>query len=410
MTIYIPNDGEEYLLRVILGNTGSCVLKLHLYAKSWETNDCVDVTDQSGALTKSWLVEANKLGDNSTAENGYSAQPIVGGNWNFTTSFEGLTTAEYSAPIIFTFTDNSIPGICGYWIESTTNVNSVVVYGDDAISNNLDGTYYLASTLDANSHNFYSKDGLDSYPRIGLSTYADPPNNTYWALATDSENDFNYYITDVSYPNVPDSINWQAGNLSIVGGIMTSLNSTAIMVEEFANAPITIPSYGATISVTPKVRLFGGTPTPRNPATCDFIECGGTGNSADCGLISAPSGYIWAVDCNSCECVLVVDPNSPQNTRAVFTRSCNFIECGGIGAHADCGLIAAPPGYIWAMDCNSCKCVLVVSPPPAASCNFIECGGTAAYADCGLITPPSGYIWAMDCNSCECIQVVNPNS
>ena len=206
MTIYIPNAGEEYLLRLILGNTGSCVLNIHLYAKSWTTDDCVDVTDQNGGLLQDWFVEANQLGDNSISDNGYAAQTLDGALWNFTTDFDGVTTAEYSTTINFTFTDNSISGVCGYWIESTC----------------------------------------------------------------------------------PDA------------------SSTAIMVEEFTNAPLPIPSYGASISITPRIRLFGGTP---NPASCGFIECGGAGAYADCGLISAPFGYIWAMDCNACQCVMVVDPN-----------------------------------------------------------------------------------------------------
>ena len=320
MTIYIPNAGEEYLLRLILGNTGSCILNVHLYAKSWITDDCVDVTDQNGGLTQAWFVEANQLGDNSLSDNGYAAQPIIGGLWNFSTDFDGVTTAEYSTPINFTFTDNSISGICGYWIESSFTPNSVIVSGDDANTNLLDGTYTLASTLDANNHIFYSKDGLDSYPRIALSINLDSPSNTYWALAESSGSDFDYYITDVAYPNLPVSTNWLAGDLDIVGGIMSEIgpqaSSTAIMVEEFANAPLVIPSYGASISITPKIRLFGGTPTP---ATCHFIECGCTApdpcSYADCGLIPAPDGFIWAMDCNTCECVQVVrptglDPNS----------------------------------------------------------------------------------------------------
>ena len=108
MTIYIPNAGEEYLLRLILGNTGSCVLNIHLYAKSWTTDDCVDVTDQNGGLLQDWFVEANQLGDNSISDNGYAAQTLDGALWNFTTDFDGVTTAEYSTTINFTFTDNYV--------------------------------------------------------------------------------------------------------------------------------------------------------------------------------------------------------------------------------------------------------------------------------------------------------------
>jgi len=99
------------------------------------------------------------------------------------------------------------------------NYSSVILSGDSSgessSSNGLNGTYYLSDSLDMNDHYFYSKDGLDSYPRIGLSNNLFAPGNTYWALAESSENDFNYYITDVAYPNIPVSTNWLAGDLDI---------------------------------------------------------------------------------------------------------------------------------------------------------------------------------------------------
>ena len=42
-------------------------------------------------------------------------------------------------------------------------------------------------------------------------------------------------------------------------------------------------------------------------------------------------------------------------------------------------------------------------------CNFIECGGSLAYADCGLLVVP-GHVSYMDCSICECVTVAVSSS
>ena len=86
---------------------------------------------------------------------------------------------------------------------------------------------------------------------------------------------------------------------------------------------------------------------------------------------------------------------SATSNQAILTVSCGFIECGGSGAYADCGLLAEP-GFFYEMDCGNCKCV-------KQTCPFTECGGSMASADCGLIAE-LGYSYEMDCGNCECVK------
>jgi hypothetical protein len=47
---------------------------------------------------------------------------------------------------------------------------------------------------------------------------------------------------------------------------------------------------------------------------------------------------------------------------------------------------------------------VAVSSSSSQSCQFIECGGSMAYADCGLLPTP-GYLSYLDCDICECVSV-----
>lgn len=133
---------------------------------------------------------------------------------------------------IFPIDNNSecnIPFEVDSSIRSGFTPNSVVVYGQDAATNGFDGTYYLSQSLDSNNNIFYSKDGTDSYPRIGLPKYVPSPATVYWAFAQgpNAGEDFYYYITDVSYPDIPASTNWLSGDLSIDEGIFTKIGSSS---------------------------------------------------------------------------------------------------------------------------------------------------------------------------------------
>ena len=112
-------------------------------------------------------------------------------------------------------------------IRSGFAPNSVIVSGDDAETNGLDGIYYLSQSVDSNNNIFYSKDGANSYPRIALSNNVGAPANTYWALAESSNSDFDYYLTDVVYPDIPASDNWLAGDLDITGGVISKIGSSS---------------------------------------------------------------------------------------------------------------------------------------------------------------------------------------
>lgn len=106
-----------------------------------------------------------------------------------------------------------------------TNTLAVMVAGDQATIDGINGIYYLSQNRDSNNHYFYSKDGLDSYPRIALSKNLSAPNNTYWALAEGPSSDFAYYITNVAYPNSPISSTWLSGDSNNDFGIVSYLAS-----------------------------------------------------------------------------------------------------------------------------------------------------------------------------------------
>jgi hypothetical protein len=133
-----------------------------------------------------------------------------------------------------------------------TNTSAVMLAGDQAIRDGINGIYYLSQTRDSNNHYFYSKDGLDSYPRIGLSRNLGAPLNTYWSLAKNISTDSAYYITNVAYPNSPISSTWLSGDSDNDLGIVTYLASArwsnlviflpiknkALLAKQDAPAPI----------------------------------------------------------------------------------------------------------------------------------------------------------------------------
>jgi len=112
MTLSIPNLGEIRLLKLILGNTKPTSLILHLYSnniylgnKSFTTND---------------FLKGDQISDDLKVGNGYSPIALNGDNWTVRTS-GGYTVAEYNSPVTFTFTNNAVKKIYGYFITASSD-------------------------------------------------------------------------------------------------------------------------------------------------------------------------------------------------------------------------------------------------------------------------------------------------
>jgi hypothetical protein len=113
MTLIIPDQGERHLLKVILGNTRPTTLKLNLFSNN--------INLSSNSFILSDFLQAYDVADDLVVVNGYQPFELSGSNWTVTTESDGSTVAEYNSAVAFTFTNDSVKNIYGYFISTTSS-------------------------------------------------------------------------------------------------------------------------------------------------------------------------------------------------------------------------------------------------------------------------------------------------
>ena len=104
---------------------------------------------------------------------------------------------------------------------------TITVGGSDSVGRKVNGKYYLSNIKDSNNKNFWSQDGLNSYPRIFASLTG---NNYLWHMASGepvlggtASNFAVAYAPDLTYPEFPVARVWSAYGSNFIGnGINTS--------------------------------------------------------------------------------------------------------------------------------------------------------------------------------------------
>ncbi len=130
MTLSIPNLGETHLLKLALGKSRATNLVLHLYSNN------VFLANKS-VTTKDFL-KGNQISSDLFTENGYSSVVLNSANWNVST-IGGFSVAQYNFPIIFTFLNNNVKKIYGYFITASSEPEFEysdwvsVPYSDDVV-------------------------------------------------------------------------------------------------------------------------------------------------------------------------------------------------------------------------------------------------------------------------------------
>ena len=110
MTFSIPNNGEERLLKLIVGNTKHQKLYVHLYSNNVNLSNDFNSND---------FLLGNEVSSGNFVSNGYVSVELNGSDWVFS-NVGGLTRAEHPA-IYFTFTNNLISTIYGYFITISSD-------------------------------------------------------------------------------------------------------------------------------------------------------------------------------------------------------------------------------------------------------------------------------------------------
>jgi len=195
----------------------------------------------------------------------------------FTLSEESPYTATIDKPIVAfiasSTTEQIMVQITKYWpmkmlvlTSKLMNGSDIIVSGSQAVQDGINGIYYLSTTTDSNGNDFYSKDGKNSYPRIGLTTLVAYPYTTYWAFqkSTVGGEDFLYYIMNPAYPDPPISNTWLDGDYTNTLGIISSStplprvfyqNNTVVKCDSLSNdceiGATRLPMVTRTVTKTP---------------------------------------------------------------------------------------------------------------------------------------------------------------
>lgn len=113
MALVIPDLGEQHLLKLIIGNIRPTKLVLNLYSNE------VDLSGKD-FIDPDFLL-GNQISDGSFVSNGYSSVELDGLNWTVSTDIGGVTVASYNSSVSFSFSNNLVNKLYGYFISVSSN-------------------------------------------------------------------------------------------------------------------------------------------------------------------------------------------------------------------------------------------------------------------------------------------------